>query len=50
MLKKFRKITAKMGALCEEISKKGRGGRKWRQNANNMDQWKTKVVVQRSKN
>ena len=28
MLKKTRKITAKMGGLCEERPKKGRGGRK----------------------
>ena len=49
-LQKTRKVTAKMGGLCEERPKKGRGGRKWREKANNRDQWKriTKVAVHRS--
>ena len=45
-----RKTTAKMRGLREERSEKGRGGRKWREKANNRDQWKhiTKVAVLRS--
>ena len=47
---KTRKTTAKTGGLCEERSEKGRGGRKWREKANNRDRWKqiTKVAVLRS--
>ena len=46
----MRKITAKMGEMREERSEKGRGEEKWRDKANNRDQWKqiTKVAVRRS--
>ena len=37
---KTRKTTARMGGLCEERSEKGRGGKKWREKANNRDKWK----------
>ena len=35
-----RKTRAKMGGLCEERPKKGRGGIKWREKANDRKQWK----------
>ena len=37
--------SAKIGGLCEERSEKGRVGRKWREKANNRDQWKRVTIV-----